>query len=937
MAAAYKGVAAPVKTELRSLGKALYGSQKPFGGYISEGFAEFIRHWVTTDALPKLAPHTVKWFEGELTKMPEVRKALSEARGLVDIYRGMGSVQRARAQLVKRPGAVARLLQTVKETFGKKGMVDELDALYQISKGYERRAGSKLAPGEDPFLLATWKRGTAGAVVESMVDRGMQDLYGNPTGGMSLRQALAPVKGRAEDFALYLFGRRAVERWGKGKNPGISLEDSLHLVQLYDSPEFQLAAANYYEWNRGVLKYVAEANPAMAPTIDAVLKGSKDYAPLARVIDPRDSSAAAAVARSNPLYRMKGSGRQVRDIFETTLENTSRLVSLAHRSMILDAVVKLSHVEGMGHLVEKVPRDRVKEQVSFEKVREQLEAMGVDTSAVGPDEALTFFSLAETPRGADPIVAVKEAGGVSWYHVSPGVFEALNGLDVYRLPKVLDILMGAPARMFRLGTTGLRPAFSLVTNPLRDVQTLIMQSVSGANPAQLAAAYVGALRDVVRAGLGGKESGHVEAFHRLGASLAQPLGIDISHTKRAAKTLFHGKFMRVVRSPLDHLRELLSISEAAPRVAELKLIADRVGWKPGTKMTRDQAVEMAVAAKRVTVDFTAGGQIAKVINQAVPFFNASLQGTRSFLRTMRERPGRSVLWGLSALTVPSLLAWWQNKDKEWYKQLPWRERYLYDNIDDGKGNVWQIPRSFEWGNLFQVAPEAILDSWYRKDARGAQEALKYIFDTTNPADWPVPLKVAKEQWQNRIDFFQRPIVPRNQVDLPPGDQRGPYTTKLAQWIGDAFPNTLSPRRIDAAVRGYFGGAVPDLVEALGLGSTGNARDRELADVPVLGRLFRHGGESSAANQAIADFYDDYTALKARAEAESQYNAGHLDKMASPLTPAEFGYWKVLDAEHVYFKVAADIANQTTNLAARQRLYQEMGREAEAVLKNRPPK
>jgi hypothetical protein len=806
----------------------------------------------------------------------------------------------------------------------------------RFPKGYERRSGSKLAPGR---ILSFGD-------VEAGDGRGGGGIDGRPRDAGLVwesdgRDELAPGAGAGEGAGggfCALFVRPAGGgALGQGEESrALALADALHLVQHFDSPEFQLAASNYYEWNRGVLKYLKEANPATAPTIDAIMASSKDYAPLARVIDPKEATAAAAVARSNPLYRMKGSGRQVRDIFETTLENTARLVSLAHRSMILDSVVKLSKAEGMGFLVEKVPRDRVKEQVNFEKVRDQLEAMGVDTSAVPADETLTFFSLAETPRGADPIVAVKEAGGgVGWYHVDPGVFEALNGLEVYRLPKMLDLFLGAPARAFRLGTTGLRAAFSLVTNPLRDVQTFVMQTVSGANPAQLGAAYVTALQDVVRAGLGGKESGHVEAFHRLGANLAQPLGIDIAHTKRAAKTLFHGKFMRVVTNPLDHLRELLSITEAAPRVAELKLIGERAGWTPGTKMTRDQAVEMAVAAKRVTVDFTAGGQIAKVINQAVPFFNANLQGSRSFLRAMRERPGRAVLWGVASLTVPSLLMWWKNKDKEWYRQLPWRERYLYDNIDDGKGNVWQIPRSFEWGNLFQVAPEAILDSWYRKDPRGAMEGLKYIFDTTNPADWPVPLKIAKEQWQNRIDFFQRPIVPRNQVDLPPGDQRGPYTTKLAQWIGDAFPNTMSPRRVDAAVRGYFGGAVPDLVEALGLGSTGNARDKELADVPVFGRLFRHGGEFSAANQAIADFYDDYTRLQARAQAESQYNSGHMDKLTSPLTPEEFGYWKVLDAEHVYFKLAADIANATTNQAARQKLYQEMGREAEAVLKNRP--
>jgi hypothetical protein len=440
----------------------------------------------------------------------------------------------------------------------------------------------------------------------------------------------------------------------------------------------------------------------------------------------------------------------------------------------------------------------------------------------------------------------------------------------------------------------------------------------------------------VRAGFGGKPSPHVEAFYRLGAQLGQPLGVDISHTKRAARGLFHGKVMRALTSPVDTLRDWLQIAESAPRVAELRLIAEEVGWKPGQRITPEQAVQMALAAKRATVDFSAGGSIAKVLNQAIPFYNATIQGTRSFARSLRDRPARAVIFGVVAFTVPALLNWWRNKDEEWYRQLPWRERYLYDNIADDKGNVWQIPRPPEWGNMFAVLPEAMVDAWYRKDPVGAIQALSHLFDTINPMDWPVALRVLKEQWQNRIEFFDRPIVPRNQVDLPPGDQRGPYTTRLGEWLGNAFPNTVSPRRFDAAVRGYFGGALPDLLDAVGLGARKSTREPELSDLTVIGRMFRRGGQWTANNLALGDYFDDLTLYSARLQAERQAWAAGREPL-NPLTDLERVYAAQLQALQPSIRAAMKLADETKELSARQSLYRDMSRDAAEVLKSNPAK
>lgn len=920
---ALKQLPTDVKNELIGLGQALYKNKKPSAGYTSEGFAEFLRIYLATDDAPKLAPKTLQYFEKNiLANNPHIVASLTESRRLIDTFRNQGAVVRAQMALDQGPGFRQRAAKIWDDYLGTKATVEELDPLRKLSESYQQTTGKTLPPGEDPFLTASWKRGTAGSTVQTMVERGMVDPTGNIV-GPSLKEALAPVRNRKEDFTLYLFGRRAVERWGKGKNPGISLEDAQFLVKQFESPEFQLAADKVYEWQRGVLMYVAEANPTLAPAIAAILKASRDYVPLARVIDPKQATAASLLGSSNPLMRMRGSGRVVKDIFPQILENTARLVAHSNKRMVLDQVLKMAQEEGMGYLIEKVPKDRVPTTFNFEQIRKTLEDMGVDTTAISQDEMITFFHSAHKPKGTDPIVPVKTATGIEWYYVDPEIYNVLNGLDVYRLPKAMDLFLGAPGRVFRLGTTGLRASFSLVTNPSRDIQTFIAQTKSDANPAELASAYFSSLGEVIKSGLGGKESPHVKAFYQLGAQLGQPLGLDISYTKKASGQLFKGKTFQVVTNPLDHLRELFSITEAGPRVAELKLMAEKVGWTPGTPMTMEQAVQMALAAKRVTVDFSAAGSVSKVINQAVPFYNPAIQGTRSFARAFKENPKRAILVGATAFTIPTLINWWKNKDEEWYRDLPWREKYLYYNIGEGN-NVWQIPKPFEWGNAFSTVPEALLDTWYEKDPEGLKEALGHVFETTNPVDYPVILKVAKEQWQNRIDFFDRPIVPRGQIDLPPGEQKGEYSSKLATWLGQAFPETISPRRVDAAIRSYFGGAVPDLMDALGLGAHKKERAFERSDIPVFGRMFRRGGTDSANSQALADFYDEHSRYSSKARSKER-----------PLTGPEAAYWAQLRGAHAIIKAATDIARETKELEARQKLYREASQEARRVVAQKP--
>jgi hypothetical protein len=190
--------------------------------------------------------------------------------------------------------------------------------------------------------------------------------------------------------------------------------------------------------------------------------------------------------------------------------------------------------------------------------------------------------------------------------------------------------------------------------------------------------------------------------------------------------------------------------------------------------------------------------------------------------------------------------------------------------------------------------------------------------------------MAKEQWQNRIEFWDRPIVPRSEIDLPASQQVGPYTTRLAKAMGRAFPS-VSPRRIDAAVRGYFGSAVPDMLDFIGLGASAQERERELSDLPVFGKLIRRGGQFNAQNQQIADFFDQYLTLRAKVNgARKQMAAEAQGKPTGPpiaLDAMDTGKLKDAEKRAEAIRALTDMATTTKERKAREELYREAGQLA----------
>lgn len=953
-----------VQTELIKLGRALYGTRKPVGGYTSEGFAELVRLYLTTENAPTAAPVAHDYFFNQIfPAMPELNKAILASKAVLDQYRKQGVANMLDASIKDPTTLKARLAKlganfTREELF--RDWVDEFEPLRSLAAQVKAKIGRQLGEEENPYAIASYRRGSAANVVKYWLEHGMTDFVGHTT-TQPLAETLAMVRGREEEFVRFLWAVRSLERWGvdpytgrrnglKPRNPGMSKEVAWEIFHQYPhGDKFHLAAEGVWNWSRGVMKYVAQSSPSLAPTIDKILAKSNYYLPLARYIDPTQAKT-SALGPSHPLNYMHGSGRQILPPLQQLVANAVNLASLAHKRQVLDAVLRLRNVEGMGFRIEEVPRPQVPNEVEFKKLREQLreklENLGLDADdldKIDDAEVLTYFTPMAFPKGTDPVISHtqperRKDGSVQmktrWYFVDPRLYDVLQGIDPYRLPAAADLVLGKPARLFRAGTTGLRASFAMFTNPARDLSTFLLQT-KGKNAPKMLARWVvalGALANPKR--LTGQQSEWINISERLGLQVGQPLGADLATAKSAMNRLHHGMLKRVVTSPLNALRELFSVTEAGPRLAEMMEMAASVGWKPGQPMTMRQSIAMGLAYKQVTIDFAAAGRIGKVFNQAIPFFNAAIQGARLFTRTLRENPTAAIVKAVSLLTLPALYLWFKHKDDDWYKDMPWRERYLYFNIPTGNGKLLQIPRPVEWGNFFSVVPEAILQAIHEEDPEAAKEAFWHLVGTTNPLDLPVAARVVKEQLQNKIDFFDRPIVPRGEVDLPPGEQRGPYTSMIAQWMGDTFPDLDflglgSPRRVDHMIRGFTGGALAeaehDLSTALqAVGGREGNRDLEMSDLPVIGKAFRKGGEEGTGSLALDKFYDAYQESRARASSRQ------LTEL-----PQDRQRRLTLDDARKAIVTLTAIRNSTRNLEKRQAVQRRIRQVAEEAIKIAP--
>lgn len=874
----------PWEKELVALGKALYGKSRPEAGYAREGFAEFVRYFTMTSEANTAAPKFYDYFVNTfLPKNPNVADGIMEFRRGATQWRQQGAVNRILSQIDftgkgpptpfrERVGRAYRRLQSL--------FADDLAPLERAERAM---TGGQLAEGEQsPYKIARAVTQSASAKAGYWVRHARTDIYGNEV-GPGLKQILAPVTGDIKNFLAYAYARRGRELLDRGINPGITKEDANYVLQKFaNRPEFETAARQLTEWNNDLLRYLVQSGGLSRDAAQVIMEANTAYIPLKRAFLDQERVAGSPrgfVDLTSPVKRIKGSGREVINPLESMVAYAEQVIATADRARVARSLIQMAEsTKGSGKWAEKLPAQLQPVEFSLEKIKKQLENLGVDLTDVDMDTMLTIYNQAPRYRGKDNIVTIWRGGKQEFWELAPDLHRALKGLDYQAWPWWTWPLT-FPTKTIRLGATGIRAGFTLITNPIRDYWTTILQSQRGA---AIPTHYARALKEVVTRGE------PFRIFQRAGGEMSQPLGLDRSYLRSAVNDVLADTAMKralnVATHPLEALREVLSFTESTPRVAEMIRVLESRGWKPGRPLNPGDLVEGQYAGGEVTVDFRRAGTIGRAYNRIVPFFNPGIQGLSKSGRTIKENPKATVVKAMALLTGPTLALWWLNKDEDWYQELPNWQKYGFWNVRvPGTRQIVRVPRPFEWGYVFAAVPEAIADSVYRKDPREVGRAVQESLEQMLPDVVPGAMMPAIEVAANKDYFRDRPIVSEAEERLVPSQQAKPYTTETARLIGRIFD--VSPAKVEHLITGYTGGLGRDVLQTSEgglrvLGALPKRPDRppELADIPILGRIF---GRESIGPQAetVSRFYD-------RKQELEQKLATRRKKLGPPLTPAE---------------------------------------------------
>lgn len=734
-----------------------------------------------------------------------------------------------------------------------------VDDLRPLERAEREMSGGDLAPGAtSPTKLARITTQSSGARAREWATEAMTDFAGNKT-GPSLKEIFAKegIRGDEKNAMLYAVANRAVELHERGINPGIEKADAITTMQELQTPARRQFAAEVRQWNEGAVKYLADAGGISPESLTRMTALNQAYIPFFRVFSEAQRGFGSGGRKigdtPNVVKGIKGSERQIINPLESMLQHANQIIAVADKVRVARGLVDMAERGDFTHLVKRVPADKVPVQFDIERVRKQLDEAGVKMPEE-IDAALTIWRNSPRKPTGENIVTFVRDGKPQYFELHPELYRAVQALDFQRLHPLLDTLFGKGARTIRMGATGIRAGFALITNPVRDFSTMLLQSKG--NPVRAAAQWGKHLAKQI----GMKDSEIKELWKATGGEIAQPLGLDRRTLQTAVDEVMANSGKRValnvLKHPVETVRRALSFTEAAPRLAEFEMTLREMGWQPGQRVTPDMAVEAALRAAEVTVNFKRAGAWGRMVNQMVAFFNPAVQGFSKFTRSHQENRVRSVARGLGFITLPAIANWWMNKDDKEWKNLPDWVKYGFLNFK--VMDEWvRIPMPFEWWYAYGAMPIASLEAIDSKEPLKLRLAMKEIIEQATPPVIPSVLVPPLEVAMNRSLFTDRPVVPEAQKRLLPQEQALPSTSETAKKIAQILSVggvEVSPIKVDHILTGETGGLWRDIVgttERLA-GASPQRENLEPADFPIAGRLFIRDNASAV----IDEFYTE---------------------------------------------------------------------------------
>ena len=821
----------------------------------SEGFAEFVRHFVSTGRAKELAPTFHEYFTGDFASENQaIYDNLLKLRDLMTRYNKQGSVERVKSQINfdGKPPKIP-IGETIKDKmlWLRKSFLDDIAFLGDI---YKQEGISDIRPDKDPLQLLRAFKGKARSKAEMAIRHNTIDYVGNVT-GKGLVDVLKPVsknKKELADFMAYAYARRALSR--PDIDAGIELTDAQFVFDKFDSQKFRKGSDELSAFADRVLEYYVDSGGLSPEARDHIKELNPIYMPLYRFFsdEPRFRSKGSKVSGGKPIKGLKGSGRQILNPIESMIKYVENIYASADKVRVAIALRDMSEQNILpGGLIEKVPPPIQATTFKTKELDKKLNKTGFgifkifeDESAALPD-IMTMFMASKNYSGKDNIIPIYEGDAVSFYELDPRLYSMIKNLDQLQMGRIVDFFFGKPTRMLKLGAVGLNASFSYIKNPIRD---LVTYSIFSKNKFPNPAAPMFAL--AADLGLGtkaGKEA--ARQFKAQGGEMATIMGRDRARYKRMVVDIENqivggvtGNVKNVTLHPINTLRRIFEVPELAPRIAEMQ---SRVKNYEGIYGKGSDAAIIAAFndAQDVTINFSKMGEVSQYLNQMIEFFNPVLQGGDKIYREAKNNPMKVIVRGTAFITTASMYFWNQNKDKEWYQKLPPELKYSHIYIDTGEfggsGDIVSLPLPHEMGTLFGGLPMAYWDEMYEINKDGVKEAMSLAFSQLNPGYTPSVFKPFMRVASNTT-WYGAPLetmsMQRKEIPDRYTDYTMPMAKVLSRWAYDnigAYKHA-SPVKIEAFINTATGGLSKNINDIV----TYSSKEIESkADIPVVGKLF----------------------------------------------------------------------------------------------------
>lgn len=704
--------------------------------------------------------------------------------------------------------------------------------------------------------------------------------------GRPLKDILDPAKSEMDNLAAYLVARRTIEL-GPGKKKTVTDEhgnveditpssrtgvdmDVARKAVAEGQAKFEAISQELVEFQGHVLAYLRDAGVISPESFDLMRAAGKDYVPLNRSFAedavPIATRGAGKKAR-NPIFRFRGEDRPIVDPIESILKNTYTFIQIAERNNIGLQLVRQAEATGRTDVAKKVTEAARPITVGKAEIKSAIKKWEAGSN-LSAKESQALESFAETEfaifrkNGLTPKenqIAVFDQGVKTIWEIDPEVYRSFTTAG----PESNNIVFRAASGMARLTRAGsiFSPEF-VGRNPLRDQFTAYIISE---NKLRIMVDFMNGIGSVVR-----KDKAYQD-WLMSGGPQAALVSLDRQYLQKNVRDLMQDGMVstarNVVKNPIEMMKILSELSESGTRVGEFKRAMK------GKTRTKENFLKGGLDSRNVTLDFSQMGTQARALNQIIPFFAASLNGTDRMVRAFKDTPLRTTSRVAASITVPSILLYLHNREQDWYKDMnDWEKDFFWPikPTNDPDGIIYRVPKPFELGVLFGTGAERIVEGILSQDPKAFDGFMESVMNSSTPSLVPAIATPVIETFANRKIFFDTPVIPGYLEGQLPEYQYKTYTTELTKALGGTIAGlpgmknsiSASPLVIENFVSAWTGGVGRHVLNAVdfALRKAGALPDpvlpaSTLADIPfVKAFIVRH---PSMGTQPIQDFFEQY--------------------------------------------------------------------------------